>query len=177
VRPASPAPPDYGRLRQVLGRFATGVAVITTMAADGRPAGMTVNSFSSVSLDPPLVLFCISRDSRLNPVFTEASAFAVNVLSSSQQAVSRQFARPGLDRFGLIRPGGGSSGAPLLPAALARLECSMEQVLRAGDHDIMLGRVCAMDLAPGGAPDPLIFFGGRYHLLETAGGDSWAALA
>jgi Kef-type K+ transport system membrane component KefB/flavin reductase (DIM6/NTAB) family NADH-FMN oxidoreductase RutF len=175
--PQTSAAVDTARLRAVLGRFATGVAVITTTGPDGQPIGMTVNSFSSVSLDPPLVLFCVSRRSRLHPVFTEAAAFAVNVLKDSQQAVSRLFARPGLDRFGSIQRDEGSNGAPLLRDTLARIECTTERVMAAGDHDIVIGRVCAADLAPAGSPDPLIFYGGGYHLLDKQDVDCWATLA
>ena len=168
---------DTSQLRTVLSKFATGVAVITTAGPGGQPVGMTVNSFSSVSLDPPLVLCCVSRSSGLHPVFTEAVSFAVNVLSGNQQGVSWRFARPGFDRFGPIRPDEGSSGVPLLPDTLARLECTTERVVPAGDHDILIGRVCAMDLASAASPEPLIFYGGRYRSLDHHGGDFWSALS
>jgi K+:H+ antiporter len=167
---------DTGRLRTVLGRFATGVTVVTTTTADGQPIGMTANSFSSVSMDPPLVLFCVSRQSRLHPHFTQAPGFAVNVLSGEQRDVSRLFARPGLDRFGDLRPGTGSSGAPLLAGTLAGIECVTEQVVAAGDHDIVIGRVLAVDSAATTAPEPLIFYGGGYRALDNDGVDCWAAL-
>lgn len=166
---------DTSQLRTVLSRFATGVVVITATGPGGMPAGMTVNSFTSVSMDPPLVLCCLSRSSRLHPVFTEASSFAVNVLSGGQQEVSGRFARPGFDRFGPIQPDEGSSGVPLLPDTLARLECTTERVVPAGDHDILIGRVCAMDLASAASPEPLIFYAGRYCSLDH-GADPWSAL-
>ncbi|MCW2691170.1 MAG: hypothetical protein JWR37_6060 [Mycobacterium sp.] len=168
---------DLNRLRAVLGQFATGVAVVTTTTADGLPVGMTVNSFSSVSLDPPLVLFCVNRSSVLHPVFTQAQEFVVNVLSSGQRDLSRSFARPGLDRFGngIPRPAQGG-GAPVLDNALANIECVLERVVVAGDHDIVIGRVCATD-APARIPDPLIFYGGTYRLLDAENIDCWVALA
>ncbi|MBP2708260.1 flavin reductase family protein [Microbispora sp. RL4-1S] len=164
-------------LRDVLGRFATGVTVITTTAvqdAGTRPVGMTVNSFASVSLDPPLILFCVSRVSRLHSIFASARTFAVNILGESQTRLSGQFARPGFDRFGQARTVRGRSGAPLLDGALATIECAVEKVIGAGDHDIVLGRVLVAEES--GAGTPLIFYGGAYRRLEVVEADWWSAL-
>ncbi|MEV4113896.1 flavin reductase family protein [Nonomuraea sp. NPDC049695] len=167
---------DAGALRAVLGRFATGVTVITTVAEQGEAClvGMTANSFASVSLDPPLVLFCVNRASRLHPVFTGARIFAVNILGEDQTGLSGQFARPGLDRFGQARAVRGRSGAPLLDGAIATLECAVDQVVGAGDHDIVIGRVLSVEESP--AETPLIFYGGAYRRLEVIEADWWSAL-
>ncbi|MFC6883272.1 MULTISPECIES: flavin reductase family protein [Actinomadura] len=154
-------------LRAALGRFATGVAVVTAAAPDGTPIGMTVNSLTSVSLDPPLVLFCVDRRSRLHPVFTGADGFAVNILREGQLSLSWRFASPGFDRFDAIEPRYGETGVPLLPSALAVLECVEPRPIPAGDHDIVLGRVVALETAPDDHAEPLVFFGGGYRSLNT----------
>jgi len=157
---------DSRRLRTALGRFATGVAVITTR--DVRHAvGMTVNSFCSVSLEPPLVLFCVGHRSQLRAVLSASTAWAVNLLSADQEALSSQFARPGLDRFGSARWRPGTTGSPVLIDALAVLECITTQVIEVGDHDVVLGRV--VEVHPIGEREPLIFFGGAYQALAEKG--------
>ncbi|BCJ56157.1 hypothetical protein Asp14428_76320 [Actinoplanes sp. NBRC 14428] len=154
---------DTRDLRSALGRFATGVAVVTTR--DARHAvGMTVNSFCSVSLDPPLVLFCVGHRSQLRRVLSASTAYAVNLLAAGQERLSGQFARPGLDRFGAVRWRPGTTGSPVLIDALAALECITEQVIAAGDHDIVLGRV--VEVHPVTEADPLVFFGGSYRRLQ-----------
>jgi flavin reductase (DIM6/NTAB) family NADH-FMN oxidoreductase RutF len=167
---------DKGRLRTVLGQFATGVVVITAATPRDEPVGMTVNSFSSVSLDPPLVLFCAARRSRLHQVFTTAEVFAVNVLRQSQKDVSRRFASPGFDRFGSSLPKPGKSGVPTIDEALAVIECEVENVIQAGDHDIVIGQVQEIDAAPGIGADPLVYYSGAYRSLDSDI-DCWTALA
>ncbi len=159
---------DARALRTALGRFATGVTVVTTRSRRGA-VGMTINSFCPVSLDPPLVLFCVGHRSQLRDVVTTASAYAVNVLSAAQEELSRQFATPGRDRFGaaLWRPG--TTGSPVLVGALAVLECIGEQLVGMGDHDIVIGRV--VTLHPVADAEPLIFFGGRYRRLVVTDPD------
>jgi flavin reductase (DIM6/NTAB) family NADH-FMN oxidoreductase RutF len=157
---------DAGHLRQVLGKFATGVAVVTTATERG-PVGMTVNSFCSVSLNPPVVLFCVRHQSQLHEAFSAATVFAVNVLAEGQEALSQQFARPGYDRFGSVRWRPGVTRSPVLGGAHAVLECLTDRLLPAGDHDIVLGRVVAAHpLAPG---RPLLFHSGRYGELADGG--------
>ncbi|MFF0018055.1 flavin reductase family protein [Streptomyces sp. NPDC005374] len=168
---------DPRTLRGVLGRFATGVVVVTTRTDDGLAIGMTVNSFCSVSLEPPLVLFCVSRASQLHPLFTGASHFAVNVLSEAQRKVSLSFARPGRDRFKDLTPDTGRLGAPVLPDALAVVECTRASIVEAGDHDIVIGRVVAMSADEQGLPDPLVFYGGAYRRLDPQHADWWTAFA
>lgn len=163
----TPDPVLPRRLRAAFGRFATGVAVVTAAAPDGTPVGMTVNSFTSVSLDPPMVLFCVGRRSRLHPVFAGADAFAVNVLREGQLALCRRFASPGFDRFDSIEPREGSTGVPLLPSALAVFECVEPRTVPAGDHDVIIGRVAALETAPDDHAEPLVFFGGGYRFLST----------
>jgi 3-hydroxy-9,10-secoandrosta-1,3,5(10)-triene-9,17-dione monooxygenase reductase component len=155
------------RFRAALGRFATGVAVVTAADADGTPVGMTVNSFTSVSVDPPLVLFCVGRQSCLYPVFAAADGFAVNVLREGQLALSWRFASPGFDRFDTIEPRYGRTGVPLLPSALAVFECLEPRAIPAGDHDVIIGRVAALETAPDDHAEPLVFFGGGYRSLNT----------
>ncbi|MFE5600030.1 flavin reductase family protein [Streptomyces coelicoflavus] len=170
ARTAVDVPVDDARaLRRVLGRFATGVAVVTAMTPHG-PRGMTVNSFASVSLDPPLVLFAAARSSSQHAAFARPGPFAVHVLAEEQRAVSARFAAPGLDRFDGQEFVPGEDGTPLLPAALAVLECRSEQVVRAGDHDIVVGRVGrATRAVDGPAVRPLLYYGGSYRKVS----DEW----
>jgi 3-hydroxy-9,10-secoandrosta-1,3,5(10)-triene-9,17-dione monooxygenase reductase component len=160
-------PADPRMLRTVLGRFATGVTVVTTTTPDGEPVGMTVNSFTSVSLDPPLVLFCVARRSCLYPAFATTKAFAVNILRESQRAVSSRFASPGFDRFDATPKQVSKTGVPLLESALAIIECATHQRIAAGDHDIIIGRVLALDVPSETVSDPLLFFAGSYRSLNT----------
>ncbi|GLW63915.1 FMN reductase [Actinomadura rubrobrunea] len=165
--PRTTDPTDQHRLRMALGRFATGVAVVTARSRSGMPVGMTVNSFTSVSLDPPLVLFCASRRSSLYPVFAAADAFGVNILRESQIAESRRFASRGFDRFATLRPRTGRTGVPLLPRALATLECVEPRRLPAGDHDVLIGRVAAIEADPDEIDQPLVYYAGGYRSLNT----------
>ncbi|WP_165494998.1 flavin reductase family protein [Actinomadura roseirufa] len=155
------------RLRAAFGRFATGVAVVTAAGPGGIPVGMTVNSFTSVSLDPPLVLFCVARSSSLHPVFTKAGAFAVNILREGQLALCWRFAGRGLDRFDTLEPRHGRTGVPMLPSALAVFECVEPRAVPAGDHDVVIGRVAALETAPDDHAEPLVFFAGGYRSLNT----------
>ncbi|RVU15745.1 flavin reductase [Streptomyces antnestii] len=131
-------------LKSALAGFCTGVAVITALGPDGRPAGMAVQSFSSVSLDPPLVCFCPAHTSTTWPRIRAAGRFAVNVLAEDQRELCRRFAVSGGDKFAGTpwRPGG--NGAPLLDGALATIECELTDVLDGGDHAIALGRVTSL---------------------------------
>lgn len=147
--------------RDALGRFATGVTVVTTRDPDGRPVGLTVNSFASVSLEPPLVSFCLDREAFSYPAFAESRSFAVNVLSAGQVDLSRTFAQASLaDKFAAIATAEGATGCPLLPGALAQIECEIEMRHAAGDHVILIGRVVALEVAEDGLP--LLYYRGRY---------------
>lgn len=161
---------DSRALRSVLGKFTTGVVVVTARTGEGLPVGMTANSFTSVSLEPPLVSFCVSRASQLHPLFTNASDFAVNVLADSQRELSKRFARPGLDRFGSLSYEEGRNGIPVFPGSLAVIECATASVVAAGDHDIILGSVIALTALTADAGEiqfPLVFFNGAYRRLDV----------
>ena len=152
-------------LRQALGRYATGVTLVTCRAADGRPAGLTVNSFTSLSLDPPLVLWSLRRSSGLLPSFEAASHFAVNVLAERQIDLSRRFASPEPDKFGAGQwvDGPGDAGRlPLLEGCIARFECAVEARHGHGDHVLYIGRVLRLQTGDGA---PLVYQGRHYHAL------------
>jgi flavin reductase len=166
---ADPAvPPDAAAFRTAMGSFPTGVTVVTVASDDGTMHGMTVNSFSSVSLDPMLVLVCLNQASRGLRLIERAGAFAVNVLSAGQQDVSRWFAdrrRPaGSAMFHGLAAEPGVTGCPVLAGAAASFDCRLRQLHRAGDHLIVLGEVVALTHRPGLAP--LIFHAGTYKSLE-----------
>jgi flavin reductase (DIM6/NTAB) family NADH-FMN oxidoreductase RutF len=152
------APESDGRaFRSALGSFATGVAVVTARDADGSPAGITANSFSSVSLDPPLILWSPKLASRRYATFAEAPHFAVHVLARDQQALCDHFVRE--SGFGPVPFSSGPEGLPLLEGCLARFLCRQEAVLPGGDHAIILGRVWQAARRDGA---PLVFQGGKY---------------
>lgn len=153
-------------LRDLLGHFATGVAVITTRTSAGERLGVTVNSFSSVSLEPELVLFSLTRELLSLPAFRTARAFGINFLADDQQALSNRFAQRGSDKWRDVAVREGELGVPLLDGALAHLECTPHELIEAGDHLIFLARVHHYDSAP--AKAPLLFFKGRYHALDAA---------
>lgn len=150
-------------MKSVLSSFCTGVAVITACGTDGRPVGMAVQSFSSVSLDPPLVCFCPARTSTTWPRIRAAGAFAVNILAADQQELCRRFAVTGGDKFAGVSWRAGGNGAPLLDGVLATVECDPEAVLDGGDHAIALGRVTALTAHREGAP--LLYFRRTYGRL------------
>jgi 3-hydroxy-9,10-secoandrosta-1,3,5(10)-triene-9,17-dione monooxygenase reductase component len=154
---------DEARFRQVLGHFATGVTVVTCLAGD-RPIGLAVNSFTSVSLDPPLVAFCVSARSSTWPQLREVGAFCVNILAEDQEALSRTFATHGLDRFMGVGWRPASSGAPILHGVLAWVDCAVEAEYAAGDHFLVIGRVRELGLAHEGRP--LVFYRGGYGRFE-----------
>lgn len=155
--------PHLRALRDAYGRYATGVAVITSLTPTGAPVGLTVNSFSSVSLDPPLVLWSLMQSSASLPVFLKAGQFAVNVLTDDQQALSTRFASRVEDRFAGIDWEPGLGGVPLLPDCLARFECTTHSHIEAGDHVVFLGRVHRFVHGDGA---PLLFFASRYAELR-----------
>ena len=138
-------------LRDAFGTFMTGVTVVTTVDDTGQPLGFTANSFASVSLDPPLLLVQISRNSVNYVKFTSSRGFAVNILSEGQKDVSTTFARPVADRFAGIDWQPGPFGSPILPGVSAWFDCAMQQIVEAGDHAILIGHVEAFhaSAAPG----------------------------
>ncbi|WP_374442355.1 p-hydroxyphenylacetate 3-hydroxylase reductase component [Pseudomonas panipatensis] len=136
---------DPRAFRRALGNFATGVTVMTAASADGQRAGVTANSFNSVSLDPPLVLWSIDKRSSSYDVFEQASHFAVNILAADQIDLSNQFARPSADKFAGVACETGMGGAPLFADCAARFQCEKHQQVDGGDHWILIGRVLAFD--------------------------------
>ncbi|TFZ04476.1 flavin reductase [Ramlibacter rhizophilus] len=153
--------------RQLLGCFPTGVAVITTRTAEGRPVGLTCNSFSSVSLEPPLVLFSLRKASSLLPTFVEADSFAINILSQSQDGLSSRFASSKIaDKFEGVGWRPGALGMPLIDDCLASFECRVFARHEAGDHDIFIGEVRHM--ADGSADQALVFYKGAYMMLAES---------
>jgi flavin reductase (DIM6/NTAB) family NADH-FMN oxidoreductase RutF len=149
-------------LRQALGRYTTGVTIITCLDADGLAVGLTVNSFAALSLEPPLVLWSLRRVSPSLPAFEQASHFAVNVLTRQQVELSRRFTGPAADRFQAGQWSAGLGGAPLLADSLAVFECALDSQQVAGDHQLFIGRV--LRLAQQAEP-PLVFQSGHYRQL------------
>lgn len=160
---------DHGHFRRALGRFATGVTIVTTRTADGKLEGLTANSFSSVSLDPPLVLWSLRRQAPSLANFTMAGHFAVNVLGTHQKHLCRHFATPQPDKFETVAHRIGDHGAPLIEEAIARFECRTEQIIEAGDHLIFLGRVLRAAHRDG---EPLIFATGALCSAATLPADA-----
>ena len=155
---------DPRTLRDALGCFATGVTVVTCLGPDGNPAGLTVNSFTSVSLDPPLLLVCLHKMAASATALIEASHFAVNVLQTGQQPASIRFATRDEDRFGATPWACGEAGAPILKDSLGVFECERYAVHEGGDHHILIGQVVKASFD--GSLDPLLFFRGRYRRLH-----------
>ena len=156
---------DTQTLRGALGRYTTGVTITTCLAASGEPVGLTVNSFSSVSLDPPLVLWSLRAASPALAAFGQATHFAVNVLTEEQVELSRRFASPVHDRFAGTAWSAGLGGAPILPGCCAVFQCATERAVPLGDHVLYVGRVLALAQAP---LRPLLFQGAHYHHLGRA---------
>jgi flavin reductase (DIM6/NTAB) family NADH-FMN oxidoreductase RutF len=154
---------DPRTLRDALGCFATGVTVVTCLH-EGVPAGLTVNSFTSVSLDPPLLLVCIAKRAASAQALTTASHFAINVLQTGQQPASIRFATRNEDRFGTTPWDCGEAGAPILHESLGVFECERYAVYDGGDHHILVGRVVKASFDAG--VDPLLYFRGRYRRLH-----------
>ncbi|HUS55237.1 MAG TPA: flavin reductase family protein [Thermohalobaculum sp.] len=159
---------DKIALREALGAFATGVTIVTAQASggsareDGEPVGFTANSFTSVSLEPPLLLVCLAHTAASYKVFCEAQSFAVNVLAADQQQTAMLFATRGADKFGETSWHPGLMGAPLIEGCLARFDCAMHQRVAAGDHDIIMGRVIGFSRHEGEA---LLYHGGTFQRL------------
>ena len=155
---------DGRELRNALGRFATGVCVITAVDNNGNALGMTANSFSSVSLDPPLVLWNLQNGSDVYDAFASPGCYAINVLSAEQLELSNQYARKGDHLLSPEHYRIGRNGAPILRNALVSFECELYASHEGGDHLIIVGRVLDVSARPGG--DPLLFFSGAYRELH-----------
>ena len=165
---SSNSPPGFNtrRLRDAFGCFGTGVTVVTAFDPEGAPVGLTANSFASVSLDPPLLLFCLDRRSRRAPVFQAATGFAVNVLHAGQEALSTRFARGASDEDHLQDVAWDRwDGVPVLSDAMAVFACATEAHHEGGDHLIVVGRVQRLEFSPD--QDPLLYFQGRYRSVHV----------
>lgn len=155
---------DLQELRRVMGHFATGVAVITTVDRAGTPFGLTANAFTSLSLDPPLVLVCIDKGVQCYPHFEESKIFAVNMLSEDQEELSRRFATKGIEKFAGVAWHRGQNGVALLDGAIGHIECQVVHSYDGGDHTIYVGEIVG---AAASGDHPLIFFKGKYHRLPS----------
>ncbi len=150
-------------LRQILGKFLTGVTVVTTLDQHEVPVGFTANSFTSVSLEPPLVLVCLAQTAGLAPVFRRATRFAINILSIEQEAISNAFARKDADRFEHVRWRAVASGSPIIDDCAAWIDCEMYEKINAGDHIILIGRVLDAERT---YRHPLGYYQGRYCSID-----------
>lgn len=150
-------------LRVALSRFPTGVCVVTTLAPGGQPIGLTVNSFASVSLDPPLVLWSLRRSSPSLQAFQSARGFAINVLAADQHELSSRFARPITDKFADVRLASKDGEDPLIERAAAHFSCASWRHYDGGDHVIFIGRVLRFTIS---SAMPLAFVGGRYATVR-----------
>ena len=155
---------DPRAFRHALGQFATGVAVITARSAGGSPIGVTMSSFNSVSVDPPLILFSIDRRSSSLQAMIDTKGYAVNILGREQEHLSTTFSRPAGDKWGAVEHTSGHAAAPLIAGALAHFECTPYAHYDGGDHVIFVGRVVGFSARPDN--DPLIFFRGAYRRLQ-----------
>jgi flavin reductase (DIM6/NTAB) family NADH-FMN oxidoreductase RutF len=155
---------DPRTLRDALGCFATGVTVVTCVDTDGQPAGLTVNSFTSVSLDPPLLLVCLAKRAASAEALVGASHFAVNVLQTGQQPASIRFSTRDQDRFGATPWSSGEAGAPILKDSMGVFECARHAVHDGGDHHILIGQVVKATFDA--KLDPLLYFRGSYRRLH-----------
>ncbi len=152
---------DSMQQRQIMGRFATGVTVVTTRYGEDI-SGMTANAVMSLSLDPPLILVSVNKSSNIHGYLTQGKCFAVNVLTSEQEDISRRFAAPGPKDFLGLALTVAETGAPILADALAFVDCRLVEVVSGGDHDMFIGEPVAGDTQEGA---PLIFYGGQYTQL------------
>lgn len=153
---------NSGDFRSALGSFATGVTIVTTSAPDGTDVGMTANSFNSVSLDPPMILWSIGKNALSQPVFAAAEHFAVHILAAGQEDLSNRFSRRGEDKFAGLELERGPGGVPLLPGCAARFKCRTAFRYEGGDHDIIVGEVLAFDHFD---KRPLLFHRGKYSAI------------
>jgi flavin-dependent trigonelline monooxygenase, reductase component len=156
---------DVSEFRKALGRFVTGVTVVTTLAPDGAPRGFTANSFTSVSLRPPLILVCIARSAASHNIYESAASFAVSILSQDQQSISSTFASSRPDKFADIDWSLSANGCPIIGSSAAWLDCIKHDMIEAGDHTILIGRVEQFSHS---ARMPLGYYQGRYVALHDA---------
>ena len=151
--------------RRACGRFATGVAIASVLDAPGTPHGLTVSSFTSASLDPPLILICLGHRVSAIDAFRAAAHFGINVLAEDQRDLAERFARPGQDRFDGLKWRRGQTGVPMLAGVLAAIECALRQRFTVGDHDVFVGEMVGARVAAGA---PLIHFASHYRRMDVS---------
>ena len=158
---------DTREFRNALGCFATGITVITALDESKAPVGLTANSFTSLSLDPPLVLFCVDRTIKSFQAMHANRHFAVNILREDQERLSRQFAKSGAEKWNGVEFESWETGCPIIAGCVANLECDVEEMFEGGDHVIIVGKVRRMKFDA--APDcrPLLFYRGKYGAIGT----------
>ncbi len=154
---------DQNLFRRACAQFATGIAVASVLDLGGSPHGMTINSFTSDSLDPPLVLISVDLTSNLLPLFEQSGHYGLSFLGQEQQEISSRFALRGQNRFDGAKWMVGATGLPLIPGALAHLECRVTQTIQAGDHSLLIAEVISADIQSG---KPLLYFESGYRRLE-----------
>ena len=164
--PIEPAQIEPAQFRKVLSAYPTGVCVVAALDGEGRKHAMVVGSFTSISLDPPLVGFYPATTSGSWAAMAGIGGFAVSVLGADQLALCQQFASRGMDKFGDLAHGATAAGHPVIDDALAWFDCTLEVVHEVGDHFLVVGRVQALDGQA--AREPLLFYGGQYHGLGEA---------
>lgn len=157
---------DAREFRNALGNFATGVTIVTTLAETGERLGITANSFNSVSLDPPLVLWSLGRNAFSLPAFETSGRFAINILADDQQSISTQFAKAGADKWAGVDIETLETGCPIVKHCLAAFDCRTHAVHDGGDHLLFLGRVVAMRAER--EARPLLFYRGKYGQMDAA---------
>ena len=151
--------------RRACGRFATGVAIASVLDARGTPHGLTVSSFTSASLDPPLILICLGHRVSAIDAFRAAAHFGINVLAEDQRDLAERFARQGQDRFDGLKWRRGQTGVPMLAGVLAAIECALRQRFTVGDHDVFAGEMVGARVAAGA---PLIYFASHYRRMDLS---------
>lgn len=156
---------DPRQLRDAFGAFATGVTIVSGIDPGGSRVGLTANSFTSVSLDPPLLLVCPARGASALPALRASGRFAVNVLTLDQQDVAEAFTRRGIDRFGVCGLWSDWHGLPILDGAMANFVCDVHAELDGGDHAILVGRIRALRTVPG--TEPLLYLQGRFRQVHV----------
>lgn len=155
---------DVAEFRKALGAFVTGVTVVTTMSRDGTPRGLTANSFTSVSLEPPLILVCLARTAGSHQVLTATEGFAISILSREQRVISSKFASSRADKFAGIEWHSAITGSPIIKFSSAWLDCVKHNMIDAGDHTILIGRVVDFGRGPS---MPLGYYRGQYVSLDV----------
>ena len=155
---------DVNLFKKALGKFATGIAIVTTTTPDQKPFGLTINAFSSLSLDPALVLFCLAKTTRFHSNLDIQPSFTFNILADSQKDISVHFAKPYFgDKWENIDFTWGNNGCPQLNGALAIIECEKVSIHNGGDHDIVIGKVKNLSTCEGA---PLLYYSGQYQFLK-----------